>query len=537
MINKEDMKKAQLNLFDFLENIIKKKYNKLDLECFLKFKNRTIFEKTMKRILKGKDEFECEEYKMTFETLEYIIEELQKLKKKKKPKKKPKKKDEKKDEKKPKKKPKKKSEKLSKEDCKEWEENKKNIKNGKVININNGKEIKYTKKNGDLTKKVLDINKECEKTKSVKKMLTKKLSPPLPKNLRKSPMTPKPIKSKKKLSPPLPKNLRKSPMTPKPKSKKKMINDFDEDECKTQDDCDSKCCRNNKCVSGSICKKEKKENEEFEKIQKQIEKEDKKDKKLRHSYEHFETKVIGHIKDLTSQLGRNNIKKIISKKNKLEKKMLSIYNQKFAGTSQAFIINVIPTEIQRHFDFLNQRIKFLTPEPQKSKTPTPESEDSPGTLFDKYYIKLMDSNPPTSLLDKIIRKYKIQFDFNSPPNKYQKMIGISENFKAINDSRIQKYINGSGIPDEIVNEMSTFTDKDISNLGEIEEIVEEIVEPEQKKSVSKSKPLPVTHTKILKDLNDNKLNQEDMDKILKKLNLKTQKEYLKELILIGLNKL
>ena len=67
------------------------------------------------------------------------------------------------------KKPKKKSGKLSKEDCKKWEENKKNIKDGKVININNGNEIKYTKKNGDLTKKILDINKECEKPKRVKK--------------------------------------------------------------------------------------------------------------------------------------------------------------------------------------------------------------------------------------------------------------------------------------------------------------------------------------------------------------------------------
>lgn len=200
-----------------------------------------------------------------------------------------------------------------------------------------------------------------------------------------------------------------------------------------------------------------------------------------------------------------------------------------------FIINKIPNEIQRHLDFLNERIQFLTPEPQKSKTPkkSPELEDSPSTLFDKYYVKLMDSNPPNSLLDKIIQKYNIQFDFDSPANKYQKMIAISENFKAINDSRIQKYINGSGIPDEVVDKMSTFTDKDISKLGEIEEIKEkeEKVESKKEKSLSKS------HSKILKDLNDNKLNQEDMDKILKDLNLKTQKEYLKELILIGLNKL
>ena len=58
MINKENMKKSQKDLFDFLENIIKKKYNDLVLECFLKFENRTVFEKTMRRILKGKDEFD-----------------------------------------------------------------------------------------------------------------------------------------------------------------------------------------------------------------------------------------------------------------------------------------------------------------------------------------------------------------------------------------------------------------------------------------------------------------------------------------------
>ena len=82
MINRENMKKPQRDLFDFLENIIKKKYNDLDLECFLKFKNKTVFEKTMKRILKGKDEFDCEEYKINLEQLEFIIAELQKLKKK-----------------------------------------------------------------------------------------------------------------------------------------------------------------------------------------------------------------------------------------------------------------------------------------------------------------------------------------------------------------------------------------------------------------------------------------------------------------------
>ena len=76
------MKKPQRDLFDFLENIIKKKYNDLVLECFLKFKNKTVFEKTMKRILKGNDEFDCEEYKINLEQLEFIIAELQKLKKK-----------------------------------------------------------------------------------------------------------------------------------------------------------------------------------------------------------------------------------------------------------------------------------------------------------------------------------------------------------------------------------------------------------------------------------------------------------------------
>ena len=537
MINKDDMKKAQRDLFDFLENNIKKKHKNLVLECFLKFKNRTTFEKTMKRILKGKDEFECEEYKMTFPVLEYIIDELQKLKKKKKIKKKEPEEKSKKEKPKNKPKPKKKSEKLNKEDCKKWEENKKNVKNGKVININNGKEIKYTKKDGNLTKKVMDINKECEKIKSKKspKKLPKKKSekktPPLPKNLRKSPLTPKPIKSKKKLSP-----------------------DVDEDECKTQDDCDSKCCKDNQCVSGSICKKEQEQERDEANFKKQMIKNNKKAKNLRKSYEHFEMKVIGHIKDLTSQMGRNNLKKILFKKKKLEKKMLSLYNSKFAGTSQIFVINIIPDEIQRHLDFLNQRIKFLTPEPQKSKTPIPEPEDSPGTLFERYYVQLMDSNPPSSLLDKIVRKYNIQFDFESPPNRYQKMIAISENFKAVNDPRIQKYINGSGIPDTVVNEMSTFSDEEIANLGEVEEIVESLPKKKSKlvvntrnisplqtnfksKTPSKSKSHSKTHQKILDDLKNNQLNQEDMDKILKKLNLKTQKEYLKELILIGLNKL
>ena len=62
--------------------------------------------------------------------------------------------------------------------------------------------------------------------------------------------------------------------------------------------------------------------------------------------------------------------------------------------------------------------------------------------------------------------------------------------------------------------------------------------PPKSKSKTPPKSIPKkSHKKILDDLKNNKLNQEDMDNILKNLNLKTQKEYLKELIIIGLNKL
>ena len=430
MINTETMMKPQKDLFDFLENIIQKKYNDLILECFLKFKNKTIFEITMKRILKGKDEFDCDEYKITLIQVKYIVDELQKLKKNNKKIKKV-------ESKKvvSKKVESNKTEKLNKEDCEKWEQNKKNIKNGKIINIKNGKKINYTTKNGDLTKKVNDINKECGEVQSEKKSI--KVLAPLPKKIPLIPQLPK-----------TPKSI---------KSNKKIYNSFDQDECKVQDDCDSKCCKNNQCVSSSICKKEQKEKEKDDNMKKQIEKNNKAEKKLRIDYNSFEKKIISLIKDLTGKLGRKNIDKIISDKEKIEEKTLNVYNEKFAGTTQAFIINKIPFEIQRHLNFLNESIKKLTPRSKKSKTPK----------------------------------------------------------------------------SQVIEEIQTFSDEEIEDSKE-----ETLNKLSKNKSLDKKIKIDKKYQKkILDDLKENKLNKDDMDLILKKLNLKTHKEYLKELILIGLNKI
>ena len=603
MINKENMKKAQRDLFDFLENIIKKKYDDLVLECFLKFKNKTVFEKTMKRILKGKDPFDCDEYKINLDQLEFIIAELQKLKKKKK-KKSDKKSDDKKKLKKvgdkctkdeeckgkgccdkgkcekgnkkvcknkgkpesanAKKKLKKvgdkctkdeeckgkgccdkgkcekgnkkvcknkgkpesanakkteKKNKLTKEDCEQWEKNKKNIKNDKVINIKNGKPIKYAKKNGNVTKKVSEINKECDKV------------------IKKSP--PKPKKS------------------PPKKPRKNLSNEYDEDECKQEDDCDSKCCKNNQCVDGSICKQEKKNKKIKEKMEKKLISEEKKAMKRAKNYELFESTAIGHIKDLTAQISRRNSKQMKSAYNKLLGKVLEVYNKRFLDHAKLnFNVGKIPIEIKRHLDFLQQRIIInKTPTP----TPSPEPSQSPSTLFETFYVKLMESNPPEDLLDDIIKKYNIEFDFQTPPNNYQKMIAIAENYKAIHDKKIQDHMNNisDSLRRDILRiqeaefkalmdkekENKTFSEEEIEELSEIEEEEYESDFESESKSKSKSKTPPKSKSlsksnqKILDDLNNNKLNQEDMDKILKKLNLKTQKEYLKTLILIGLNKI
>ena len=241
---------------------------------------------------------------------------------------------------------------------------------------------------------------------------------------------------------------------------------------------------------------------------------------------------------------------------KLYGKIKDVFNDRFAGHSQGWIIDQIPIEIKRQLDFLKERIimdkspsiRNPTPIPP---TPSPEPSQSPQTLFNKWYVKLMDSSPSEDLLDDIIAKYNIQFDFQTPPNNYQKMIAITENYKAIHDNRIQDHMNGitDSLKRDIIRvqraELDALMAKEKEQTFSQEEIrgkknksktpLVKSLTPSKSKSPKKSPKK--SHKKILDDLKNNKLNQEEMDKILKNLNLKTQKEYLKELIIIGLDKI
>ena len=364
----------------------------------------------------------------------------------------------------------------------------------------------------------------------------------------------KPQISKKK-SHPLPPSLKK---TPAPIIDEELYKDGED--CKIDDHCKSKCCKNNQCVSGSICKDEKKN----KKIKKKLIKKDLEKKERLKKYELFEKKSIGYIKDLTGQINRRDEfgkphrtkKQMMKAYRKLYGKIKDVFNDRFAGHSQGWIIDQIPIEIKRQLDFLKERIimdkspsiRNPTPIPP---TPSPEPSQSPQTLFNKWYVKLMDSSPSEDLLDDIIAKYNIQFDFQTPPNNYQKMIAITENYKAIHDNRIQDHMNGitDSLKRDIIRvqraELDALMAKEKEQTFSQEEIrgkknksktpLVKSLTPSKSKSPKKSPKK--SHKKILDDLKNNKLNQEEMDKILKNLNLKTQKEYLKELIIIGLDKI
>ena len=232
-IDKTNMKKPQLKLFDFLEKL----NLNIDLNCFLKFKNMTDFKKTFNRIYKDKDEFECDEYNLNLDQIKKIVDNFEEkpVKKTKKTKKsinikkktplpsnldtdvsgfedmvpsKQKTQNNKISKKKSKKSNKSKN--LTKEECDDINKQKKNNKNNKIKDPKTGREIKYKNKDGSITKKVKDLDEECKKyeKKSIKKIKTKNISL-----------------------------------------------DIDEDECKVDNDCKSNCCINNKCVDGKICKK------------------------------------------------------------------------------------------------------------------------------------------------------------------------------------------------------------------------------------------------------------------------------------------
>ncbi len=222
------------------------------------------------------------------------------------------------------------------------------------------------------------------------------------------------------------------------------------------------------------------------------------------------------------------IKKLNNKVNKGNNEKMQINFFKLEAKMNKHYKNEIPEEIEIHLNLLKEKIlKDLEPSP------------SPSLLSqsDKY-IQLLDSyeagDLKENILDKIIKKYNIEIDISNEygdndeeeANVFEKMIAISINKKAFNDKKIQNIINNN----------NTFSEEEIQGKkNKSKTPLVKSLTPSKSKSPKKSPKK--SHKKILDDLKNNKLNQEEMDKILKNLNLKTQKEYLKELIMIGLDKI
>jgi len=749
MINKENMKKPQRDLFDFLENIIKKKYNDLVLECFLKFKNKTVFEKTMKRILKGKDEFECDEYKINLEQLEFIIAELQKLKKKKK-KKSPIKKTTKKipedecpicyktpplsnpmqtecghifckkcihlaleknlncpmcrkkcDMKKLKKLPtaKERKEKQEKEDKKEKERKEKQEKEDKKekenkckiclesISKKEKKEIpcghifhkdcikrwgQIGNKKCPICKKDIRKNKEKkekkekEKKNKGKKNKGKKVGEDCTKDEECKGKgccdKGKCEKGNKKVC--KNKDLLQKFMKIPPKKKSPVTRDYyDENECKTEDDCPSKCCKDNQCVDDSVCKREKGKQKMIE-DQEEYDSAKKKETKLIKKYQKFEMKAIAAMKNLADKVDKPLQKhsklehslRLLSLYRKALKKILKHYNENYGGEKAGKVEwewDEIPKEIQKHIDFAKERIFDITsstPISDKSRERNEKLAELETNIINKEYNKIIkngiikqeniinvaedgnclfnsivgflhyeinkkklskkeegklakelrekmtswmlkNKNIKIKKLDMTLENYIQEMEINDENRnipdsiqnfkQYLKWIGknnqwggqgeitvLAMKFKRsiiIFDRNHKPLVNlGHIIPNSdpiILYYRGTVSDGDHyqyygenheeNNDSDSEEEKEQTFSEEEIQQKSKSKTPPKSksktppkskspkksHKKILDDLKNNKLNQEDMDNILKNLNLKTQKEYLKELIIIGLNKM
>lgn len=188
------------------------KSQKTFMKCFETFKKSTDLEKKIKELKKQKKSLVCEFGEIEMNVLDKILIKIKEYKEDKKDKKKVKRKSKPKKEKKEKKEKKRKSQKKEKKEekenndielCEQWEENKKNIVNGKVKNPKSNRLVKEGSKTykdmekkceevlGKNEEKIEDLIKETKyEVKEMKKDLSKDISkvrmsksPELPSNL------------------------------------------------------------------------------------------------------------------------------------------------------------------------------------------------------------------------------------------------------------------------------------------------------------------------------------------------------------------
>ena len=170
-------------------------------------------------------------------------------------------------------------------------------------------------------------------------------------------------------------------------------------ECKIDNDCESKCCKDNQCVDGSVCEEEK-EREEGEEImirdQKRYDKAKKKEKQIIEKYQEFESQAIASIKNLAAQIDKpssrhtksEHKRKLISLYRKKRENILDHYNKFFAKKRKEWKKNEIPEEILIHINFVKKRIF--------DNTPTPSPEDSQTFSEEEIQQKSKSKTPPKS---------------------------------------------------------------------------------------------------------------------------------------------
>jgi ABC-type antimicrobial peptide transport system permease subunit len=409
------MKKPQEKIFEFLKKI-KTKHPNLELNCFMKFKNMTIFEKTMRRISKGKDELECDEYKITLDEIKYIIEKLDEQKKKKIKKKKIKKKE--------KKEKKEKTPEPKKPEPKKPEPKKPEPKKQKTHRVQELKKI--------CKEKGIKGYSKLKKVELLKKCLNEE-----------------------------------KPKTPEPKIQKTKP-----------------------------------------KIQKPLTKEE-----------------CGKWEQ--------------NKKNIINKKIINIKTNKPINYLKK---NGELTKKAKEIDdectkFISKSNSSVAKKPQKPIVSEAYDQDNAYMQI----LSMATKNNLEEILDEVIEKYQLKGDqdIEEELNIYEKMLIVSASQIAFNDKLIQNFFKKPEPKKQKTPEPKKQKTPELKNNSEDDDAkMSELPEDEEPKTQKTPEPkFKQNQIEILEKIKNNQLKKNDMNDILKKINLKTQIEYLKELILIGLNKL
>ena len=233
--------------------------------------------------------------------------------------------------------------------------------------------------------------------------------------------------------------------------KQRFIEPKDVDVCKSNNDCETKCCINNQCVDSNICKKIKKEEEKMKRQQKKMEKKDQEMKKRRKKEKEQMDKRIEVMKDTANRMinfslgigeSQKNFEKrqeMLIKKGEdlLEKYKVKFYTENEKDEEKQYL------NLKKSFENFKDRIESKEEE-KEEETDISDVEEvlDIGEEELMEYLEETDEEKEEEPIEKKKTKKQIKLD-----NKFEELLNKIK-MNTITDKEIDNNLKKLGIENE-----------------------------------------------------------------------------------------